>query len=386
MLSYHFKNIILIFIVIALEIILSMIPEIMDYQPLVFPNSCICFRFFYLVGALLPVLILISSILCFFSHRNLDIVIKVNFLIGFFAYFIYALYFYTDSVLKILFIVICLSMLYTNIFMLLYKLILRVKNKIFVAGLFCSFFPLLKLVMLLIAVLLSYNYIDGEEILYNTSPFLIILLMLYSYVTSGEKSRKISYKNLSIRLFVYLINILKEYFIIRLFLYLLICGVINGLTQQYLLQYVSLSNKIYFNFFFFSQGLIYIVLFVSIILISSYLNSKHFDFIFSCSSFAVFLNIVFILAFENVFLLKEVLMVNVVWYHTFLFFHLLTKYIRKNRYHKFNMVLILGFIMFLFGLIFSEWVNVGWFVNRYIVLLLILSILIILHARVIAFK
>ncbi|MED7788863.1 hypothetical protein [Francisella sp. 19X1-34] len=386
MLSYHFKNIILIFIVIALEVILSMIPEIMDYQPLVFPNSYIYFRFFYLVGALLPVLILISSILCFFSHRNLDIVIKLNFLIGFFAYFIYALYFYTNSVWKIVFIVICLSMLYTNIFMLLYKLILRVKNKIFVAGLFCSFFPLLKLVMLLTAVLLSYNYIDGEEILYNTSPLLIILLMLYFFVASGGQSRKISYKNLSIRFFVYLINVLKEYFIIRLFLYLLICGAINGLIQQYLLQYVSLSNRIYFNSFFFSQEFFYIALFALIILMSSYLDSSYFDFIFSCSSFVLFLNIISILIFEKVFLLKGALMINIVWYHTFLFFYLLTKYIKKNKYHKFNIVLTLGFIMFLFGLIFSEWINIGWFINKYITLLLILSILIFLHVRVIAFK
>ncbi len=386
MLSYHFKNITLVFIVIALEIILSMIPEIMDYQPLVFPNSYIYFRFFYLVGALLPVLILISSILCFLSHRNLDVVIKTNFLIGFFAYFIYAIYFYSDSVWKVLFIVICLSMLYTNIFMLLYKLILRVKNKIFVAGLFCSFFPLLKLVMLLTAILLSYNHINGEKILYYTSPLLIILLMLYSFVVGKEQSRKVTCKNFSIRFFVYLINILKENFIIRLFLYLLVCGAINGLTQQYLLQYVSLSNKIYFNSFFFSQELFYIILFILIILISSYLGSNRFDIIFSCSSFILFLNIVFILVFENVSFLKEALIINIVWYHTFLFFYLLTKYINKNRYHKFNMVLTFGFIMFLFGLILSEWINVGWLINGNIVLLLILFILVFLHARVIAFK
>lgn len=46
MLNYHFRNIVLIFIIVALEIILSMIPEIMDYQPLTFPNSYIYFRFF----------------------------------------------------------------------------------------------------------------------------------------------------------------------------------------------------------------------------------------------------------------------------------------------------------------------------------------------------
>ncbi|ASG68495.1 hypothetical protein CDV26_08925 [Francisella halioticida] len=270
--------------------------------------------------------------------------------------------------------------------MLLYKLILRVKNKIFVAGLFCSFFPLLKLVMLLIALSLSYHLIRGEEILCCISPFLIILFTLYCFVTENESSRKISYKNFSIRFFVYLINILKEPFIVRLFLYLLVCGTINGLTQQYLLQYVSFSNRTFLNSFFFFQEILYIVFFLLIILISVYVNKNKFDFIFSCSSSVLFVNIIFILVFKNVFFFRGLLVANIIWYYTFLFFYLLVKYINKHRYHKFNMVLTLGFIASLSGLIFSEWINIGWFVNRYIMLLLILCIVIFVHIKVRAFK
>ncbi|WP_157092989.1 MULTISPECIES: hypothetical protein [Francisella] len=355
----------------------------MNYQNLTSANTYRYFRFFYLIGALLPVLILISSILCFFSHKKLNQVIKTSFLIGFFVYFIYAVSFHSNSVLKLFFIVLGFSILYTNMFMLLYKLILRVKNKFFAAGLFCGFFPLLKLVMLLTSSLLAQETaLRGKIISYCTSILFIGLFILYSFITKDELTEKqVNYKNFSIRFFVYLINIFKKYSIVKIFFYLLICGTIDGLIQQYLLYYVVFSDNAYFNVFYFFQIVVYAILFLSIILISAYVNKNKYIFIFSCSSILLFVNIIFILIFGEAYFLNEFLVANFTWYYSFFFFFVIAVYISKHNYYKFNIVLTLGFVSFLFGLIISEWVNV-WFTSNYITLLLVLCLITFLYIRI----
>ncbi|WP_143100007.1 hypothetical protein [Francisella sp. TX07-6608] len=268
-------------------------------------------------------------------------------------------------------------------FMLLYKLILSVKNKFFVAGLFCGFFPLLKLVMLLTSSLLAQETTLREKVIsYCTSILFIGLFILYSFVIKDELTEKqLNYKNFNIRFFVYLINIFKKYSIVKIFFYLLVCGTIDGLIQQYLLYYVEFNDNAYFNVFYFFQIEVFAISFLSIILISVYVNKNNYIIIFSCSNILLFVNIIFILIIGDAYFLNEFLVANFTWYYSFFFFFVISVYISKYNYYKFNIVLTLGFVSFLFGLIISEWVNF-WFTSNYITLLLVLSLITFLYIRI----
>ncbi|MED7818906.1 MULTISPECIES: hypothetical protein [unclassified Francisella] len=374
--SYQFKTTILVLMALVSQIIISIVPEISSHRPVIFENSYRYFRYFYLIGGVLPAMLFIAPILCFSSHKKINQIIKFGFIIGFIIYIIHGEFFYSDTFLKEVFSNICVAIIYTNIIILLYKAILRVKNKLLIIGVFCSFFPLSKLVMLLTElVLVKDPVLRGEIIIYSSSILFLILLLIYYFITIKEpKEIGVSYKNFSIRIFVYLINILKEYSIIKLFIYLLICGVISGFIQQYILHDLSFSNKQDLNYFFFFQVIIYPILFILIILVSAYVTKEKFNLIFFCSSILLFLNILLILIFGNSSILRELLIVNYNWYCPFLFFLIITKYIAKNKYHRFNIILSLGYVTFLFGTISSEWINI-WFNSNYIVLILLLFII-----------
>lgn len=391
MFSYLFRNTILILMVIILEVILGAAPEIINYKPLVFENSYRYFRFFYLTATFFPLLILVLSVASFFSYKNLNKIIGMSFLTGSFVFFINALFFYSNSIFELFFVILCFAILHTSMFMLLYKLILRLKNKIFVMGLFCGFFPVRSLAMLMTSSLLVHDPVfRGRMIVYGMSALFIVLFILYSFITKNELVEKqVSYKNFSIRFFVYLINIFKQYSIVSLIFYLFMCGTVNGLIQQYLLHYVVFSNTyavfsndITFSTFLLLQKLMYLILFLLIILIPVFVNKNRFNAIFFFSSLLLALNIIFILIFGGAkYFLNGFLLVNFTWYCTLVFFVVLVKYIDKRNIYKFNIVLSLGFVSYLFGFINSDWINIL-FVSKYMQLLLALLIIIFIYIKI----
>ncbi|API87657.1 hypothetical protein F7310_09980 [Francisella uliginis] len=377
--------------VIVLEAILGMSPEIINYKPLVFENSYRYFRFFYLTATFFPLLILVLPVASFFSYRNLNKIIGMSFLIGSFLFFINAVFFYSNSIFKIFFVILCFAILHTSMFMLLYKLILRLKNKIFVVGLFCGFLPLRNLAMLVTSSLFVHDpVLRSRIVVYGMSAIFMVFFILYSFITKNEPVEKqISYKNFSIRFFVYLINILKQYSVLSLIFYLFMCGAIFGLIQQYMLHYVVFSNtyavfsdNITFSTFLLLQKLIYLILFLLIILISVFVSKRRFNTIFFFSSLLLALNIIFILIFGgDKYLLNRFLLVNFIWYCTFVFFVILVKYIDKRNINKFNIVLSLGFVSYLFGFINSDWINIL-FVSKYMQLLMALFIIIFIYLKI----
>jgi hypothetical protein len=325
-------------------------------------------------------MLFLAPILCFFSQKRINQVIKFGFLVGFVIFIVHGEFFYKDTLLKEIISNICLAILYINIITLLYKAIMRVENKFFILGIFCGFLPLSKLVMLLTELILIKDpVLRGEIIIYTCSILFLILLLIYYIITINEpRESKGSYRNFSTKIFVYLINIMKEHSIIKLFVYLLVCGIISGLIQQYILHAISFSNKQDINYFFFFQIIIYPIAFILIVLVSAYISKERFIKIFFYSSLLLFLNILLVLIFGNSSILRELLVANYNWYCPFLFFLILTKYIAKNKYHRFNIILSLGYVSFLFGSISSEWINI-WFTSKYIVLVLLLFIVPLLY-------
>lgn len=314
-------------------------------------------------GALLPILILFGPFLSMLYNKNPDNVIKGCFLTGIITYFIYFLLFNHYFLLKTTVILIGCAISFINIFFLSHKLITIVAK------------PLSAIFFICACQLISFNSMMISDLIFKAEVFtnsrmtilfiglvFFVMLITYSHVFSSKKtiSNKITTRIFK-RYFIYLVNFFKNLKILNISILFFLNGILLGLISQYIAHYVSQFNYNNLQDILVFQIISYSVFFILLITIGILINKKHIKLIHSgltISLVLLLINIVLVIIDSQSFILNKLLMISYTWFCIYLFMTLLINYFYLFQSHRFSLMMIIGYILYLFGITIAQWVDI----------------------------
>jgi hypothetical protein len=314
-------------------------------------------------GAFLPIIILFGPPLSMLYNKNPDKVIKWCFFTSIITYFVYFLLFNHYFLIKTIMLLIGCSISFINIFFLSQKLINIVTKPLFAIFFICA------CQLIILNSMMFSDHIFKAVIFTNsrvTTLFIglvfCVMFILYGQVFSSKKTtqKKITIKIFR-RYFIYLINFFKNLKVLNLSVIFFLNGILLGLISQFISHYVSEFNYNNLESILVFQLISYSAFLVLLTTIGMLVNKKHIPYI--NSGLAIFLmllliNIIVVIFDSQSSILNKLLIINCTWLCMYIFMTLLIDYFHSFKTHRFALMMIVGYILYFFGITIARWADI----------------------------
>ena len=364
MLPYHIRQILIcgytIFTIFAVGILTATLNYVFSVNINVYLDVYVAD--FSSPAILLPIMVILSPVLTLLYQKKPDKIMNLSFLVGFVTCVVGLVGFNYNSVYEIVFLLLGFSVIVTNIFFLSHRLSCLL-NKPYLAIFFVGYcFFIMRITMILVDYLFKQQiFLSIEYVLLSISLVFLFMFVVNVFLASNsKKDLKISFKNFFNKYFIYLINFFKHEIVLNLCFLFFLNGIIHGAISQYITHYISQLDHQALDEIFVFEIIMYLVFLLILFIIGFFMKERdiHSLFrIFFISSVVLCINVILVILNDQSYILNDFLMVDYTWFWIYVFVMLLINYYNSFKSHQLHLMMIVGYILYLFGNTFIQWVD-----------------------------
>lgn len=211
--------------------------------------------------------------------------------------------------------------------------------------------------------LLKSKIFDHAQVtaLFISIIFFVMFIVSCLVFNDNQTELKAPFKKVLKRYFIYLVNFLKHKQVLGLLILFFLNGIIIGLIGQYFAHYISKLDYQNLDSLLVFEICTYSLLFIILIITGAFINHaniKKLNYLLLVISTILLINIVFIILDSQNDALNKLLIISYACFCVFVFMILLIDYLRVFKSHRLGLMMILGYILYLFGAIMSQWVDI----------------------------